>query len=137
MSKFDLENIKQMSQKTIANVLGMSITHVSKGRVEGTMPVDERTHQPYGLLHGGASVTLAETLASLGGWVYAEEEGKTVVGQEINANHLRAVKSGNVTGIAEPVYIGKKSQVWEIKIRDDQQKLVCVSRCTLAVIDPL
>lgn len=131
---FDLPAIQKISENTIAKVLGIEIVEVSHGRVVGTMPVDKRTHQPLGLLHGGASMTLAETLASLGGWYLVAAEGKVVVGQEINANHMRSVKSGKVTGVAEVLHAGRTSQVWEIKITDEKSKLICVSRCTLAVI---
>lgn len=121
-------------KNTMAETLGMELIEFSKGRVVIEMPVDARTHQPMGLLHGGASVALAETIASMGGWYLVAEEGKVVVGQEINANHLRPVKSGKVKGIGECLHQGKNSQVWEVKIYDEKEKLVCVSRCTLAVI---
>jgi len=121
-------------QNTLAEALGMELIEFSKGRVVIEMPVDSRTHQPMGLLHGGASVALAETAASMGGWYLVAEEGKAVVGQEINANHLRPVKSGKVRAVAEVIHAGKASQVWEIKISDEKEKLVCISRCTLAVI---
>lgn len=123
-------------QNTMAEVLGMELLEVKPGRVVISMPVDHRTHQPYGLLHGGASVALAETAASLGGWVLVAKEGKVVVGQEINANHLRSVRSGKVKAVGEVVYQGKASQVWEVKIYDEQNRMVCISRCTLAVIEP-
>ena len=101
------------------------------------MPVDENTVQPFGFLHGGASVTLAETLASVGGWLNIIDENKTAVGVEINANHVRAVsKGGTVSGVSRPVHIGRQTQVWETKIyNQENDKLVCVSRCTLAVVD--
>lgn len=121
-------------KNTLAEALGMELIEFSKGRIVIEMPVDARTHQPMGLLHGGASVALAETAASMGGWYLVAEEGKAVVGQEINANHLRPVKSGKVRAVAEVIHAGKGSQVWEIKISDEKGKLVCISRCTLAVI---
>jgi uncharacterized protein (TIGR00369 family) len=123
-------------KNTLGETLGMCLVHAEKGRVEISMPVDARTHQPLGLLHGGASVALAETVASIGGWLLVAEDGKAVVGQEINANHLRSVRSGLVRAVGEPLYSGRTSQVWEIKIYDDEQRLVCISRCTLAVITP-
>ncbi len=98
------------------------------------MPVDARTHQPYGLLHGGASAALAETLGSTGGMLVLDPAQSVVVGLEINANHLRAVKSGVVTGTARPLHLGRSTQVWEIRIEDEQQRLVCISRLTLAVV---
>lgn len=130
MSTFSVDAFKN----TMAEALGMELIEFEKGRVVLEMPVDHRTHQPMGLLHGGASVALAETAASMGGWFLVADEGKVVVGQEINANHLRSVKSGKVRAIAECIHQGKSSQVWEIKIRDEQQRLLCISRCTLAVI---
>lgn len=123
-------------QNTLAEVLGIEVLELSKGRVVATMPVDHRTHQPLGLLHGGASVALAETVASMGGWLLVADEGKAVVGQEINANHLRSVRSGKVKGIGECLYQGKTSQVWEIRIFDEKNRMTCISRCTLAVIEP-
>jgi 1,4-dihydroxy-2-naphthoyl-CoA hydrolase len=119
--------------KTLLGALGIELTQISKQRVAATMPVDSRTHQPFGLLHGGASVALAETLASVGAQMNVGE-GEMVVGLEINANHLRGVRSGTVTGVATPVHIGRRTQVWSIDIRDENDKPVCLSRCTLAVI---
>jgi len=101
-----------------------------------TMPVNENSVQPFGILHGGASVALAETLCSVGGWFLLEDKNKAVVGVEINANHIRSVKmGGQVTGTASPVNLGSKIQVWECEIRNSKGKLVCTSRCTLAVIN--
>jgi len=122
-------------QNTMAEALGMELLEVGDGRVVATMPVDHRTHQPLGLLHGGASVALAETVASVGGWKLVAEQGKVVVGQEINANHLRSVRSGKVKAIGEIIHQGRTSQVWQIKIYDEAERLICISRCTLAVID--
>ena len=121
------------SDKTLLGALGIELTEVSKERVVATMPVDSRTHQPFGLLHGGASVALAETLASVAAQMNVAA-GEMVVGLEINANHLRGVRSGTVTGVATPVHVGRRTQVWSVDIRDDQGKPVCISRCTLAVI---
>ena len=102
--------------------------------LRATMPVDARTHQPYGLLHGGASVALAETLGSAAGMMLVDPAREIVVGIEINANHLRGVKSGIVTGTARALHIGRSTQVWEIRIEDEGQRLVCISRLTLAVV---
>lgn len=125
----------KMNQNTMGETLGMDLVRIDKGYVEMTMPVDHRTHQPMGLLHGGASVALAETVASIGGTYMVLDEGNVVVGQEINANHLRSVKSGLVRAKGECLYQGKRSQVWEIKIyQDGTDKMICISRCTLAVI---
>lgn len=117
--------------KTLINSLGIEFTSIKKDELIATMPVDERTKQPFGILHGGANVALAETLASIGGWLNCTEENPNVVGLEINANHLRAVNKGFVTGIAKPIHLGKRTQVWEIKISDDTGKLTCISRCSL------
>lgn len=133
----DLQSIKEMGKNTLGEVLGMEMVSVEKGRVTMTMPVDHRTHQPMGLLHGGASVALAETVASIGGWVLVSEKGQVVVGQEINANHLKSMKSGLVRAEGQVLHQGKTSQVWEIKIyNDENDELVSISRCTLAVITP-
>ncbi len=130
------KTIQKMMKGTMGEALGMEVVDYQPGRVVATMPVDHRTHQPLGLLHGGASVALAETVASLGGMLLVMAEGKAVVGQEINANHLRSVTSGLVRAEGNVVYQGKRSQVWEIKIFDEKNQLICISRCTLAVIEP-
>lgn len=131
-----LANMNASCKGTLAESLGMEIIECGKTKVVATMPVDHRTHQPLGYLHGGASVALAETVVSIGGWMHAADEGKVVLGLEINANHLRSVRDGKVTAVGTPLHIGKTSQVWEVKISDDAGKLVCVSRCTLAVVTP-
>ncbi|MDR9418747.1 hotdog fold thioesterase [Gracilimonas sp.] len=121
--------------KHMGHALGIEFQHVSVDKIVATMPVNENSVQPFGVLHGGASVALAETLCSVGGWFLLEEVSKTVVGVEINANHIRSVKmGGEVTGTAKPVHAGKRIQVWECEIRDERDKLVCSSRCTLAVV---
>ena len=120
------------SAGTLMERLGIVFTEVGDDFLRATMPVDARTHQPYGLLHGGASVALAETLGSTAGALMAG--GNAVVGLEINANHLRAVRSGTVTGTTRPVHIGRSTQVWEIHIEDAQSAAVCISRITLAVL---
>lgn len=113
--------------------LGIVFTEVGPDYLRASMPVDARTHQPYGLLHGGASALLAETLGSTAGMLCAAP-GHIVVGIEINANHLRGVRDGTVTGTARPLHLGRSTQVWDIRIEDDAQRLVCVSRLTLAVV---
>ncbi|MDP3618971.1 MAG: hotdog fold thioesterase [Ramlibacter sp.] len=113
--------------------LGMEFLEVGDDFIRGRMPVDSRTRQPYGLMHGGVSVVLAETLGSCGG-MYSSDEGYRVVGLDINANHLRGAKSGWVTGITRPVHIGRSTQVWHIDMHDDDGKPTCVSRLTLAVL---
>lgn len=115
--------------------LGMEFTEIGDDHVTARMPVDVRTHQPYGLLHGGASVALAETLGSTGAFMCVDPARQYVVGLEINANHVRAVKEGWVTGTARPLHRGKTTQIWEIRIVDGADKLVCISRITIAVLD--
>ncbi len=127
-----VEALNARSAGTLMQALGIEFTELGPDYLRGTMPVDARTHQPYGLLHGGASVALAETLGSSAGALMAGDNA--VVGLEINANHLRAVRSGVVTGTARPVHIGRSTQVWEIRIEDEAAKPVCISRITLAVL---
>ena len=128
------EELRDITNSTLVTALGIEITKFEKDCVKGQMPVDERTKQPFGLLHGGASVALAETLGSMGGGKNIDLDSHAVVGIEINASHLKSVKSGWVFGEAEPVRIGKKIQVWEIVITDETKNLICKSRLTLAVI---
>ena len=118
---------------TLLATLGIAVLEATPERVVATMPVEARVHQPFGLLHGGASVALAETVASIGGALSVGPE-QQVVGLEINANHLRAVRAGLVTGTATPLHQGRTTQVWQVEIRDEEDRLVCVSRCTLAVL---
>ena len=123
-----------MGDGNMAEHLGMKFTEVGPAYLKGTLPVDHRTKQPYGLLHGGASCVLAETLGSVASNLVIDGSKFHAVGQEISANHLRSARSGRVTGTARPVYIGGRSQVWDIQIHDDASKLTCVSRLTMAVI---
>ena len=127
------EQLNALSHNTIGEHLGMEITEVGDDFVRGRMPVDRRTHQPYGLLHGGASVVLAESLGSIGAGMVAGGDA-AVVGIEINANHLRGVRAGWVTGTARPLHTGRSTQVWEIRIENDEGALVCISRLTMAVV---
>lgn len=115
--------------------IGIEFTEIGPDFLRGRMPVDDRTHQPYRILHGGASVALAETLGSYGATLVVDQSKYRVVGQEINANHIRGVASGFVIGTARPVHLGRRSHVWEIRITDEQDRLVCISRLTLAVLD--
>ncbi len=115
-------------------VLGIEITALTKDSIEGTMPVDHRTHQPVGLLHGGASATLIESLGSVGSSLIVDLEKFYVVGVEVNANHLRGLKSGVVTGLAKIVHCGKKSHVWQVDITDEKNKLVCTGRLTVMIV---
>ena len=127
--------LEQMRGKqTLATTLGIDITELTPQRVVATMPVDDRTRQPFGILHGGASVALAETVASIAGTLNVDLDRHNVVGVEINANHIKAKRDGMVTGSATPIHIGRSTQVWQIHIVDEQGKTVCISRCTLAVV---
>ena len=126
-------DLNALSEGTAMRPLGIEFTEVGPDYVRATMPVDARTHQPYGLLHGGASVLLAETLGSTAGGLCVEPD-QGVVGIEINANHLAGVREGKVTGTARALHLGRSTQVWEIRIEDDHGRLACVSRLTLAVI---
>lgn len=121
-------------KKTLIAALGIELTKVEEGLVEATMPVDERTHQPFGLLHGGASVALAETVASVGSFALIDANTEAAVGLEINANHIRGKKDGVVTATGTLLHRGKTTMVWDIRITDEEKKLICVSRCTMAVI---
>ena len=128
-----LEALNALSRGTAMEPLGIVFTDIGADYLRGTMPVDARTRQPYGLLHGGASALLAETLGSTAGGLCVDE-GQGVVGIEINANHLAGVRSGLVTGTARPLHVGRSTQVWEIRIEDEGGRLACVSRLTLAVV---
>ncbi|MDB6098200.1 MAG: 1,4-dihydroxy-2-naphthoyl-CoA hydrolase [Gammaproteobacteria bacterium] len=132
-----VQSIEQLNANgcgTLIENLGILFTQIGDDFVRGTMPVDTRTAQPYGLLHGGASVALAETLGSTGAAMCVDAADYQVVGQEINANHVRAARSGLVTGTARAVHVGGRTQVWSIDIVNESQKLVCISRITMAVI---
>ena len=129
----DLATLNALSRNTAMEPLGIVFTEVGHDFIRATMPVDERTRQPYGLLHGGASVLLAETLGSSAGMLCVGED-EACVGIEINANHLRGVREGLVTGTARPLHVGGRTQVWEIRIEDERHRLVCISRLTVAVI---
>ena len=120
---------------TLASHLGIEFIELGADYLKGRMPVDARTHQPHGILHGGASVALAETLGSVAAGLVVDPDKYRVVGQEINANHVRAITEGHVIGTARPIHIGKRSHVWEIRIVDEQERLICISRLTIAVIE--
>ena len=129
------EALNNLSKLTMAERIGIEFTAVGPDYMEARMPVDARTHQPFGLLHGGASVALAETLGSVAATCCVDRARQFCVGLEINANHIRGVKQGFVKGTTRPLHIGKKTHVWEIRIVNEQEELVCVSRITLAVLD--
>lgn len=130
-----LERINAGHAGTLIEHLGIVLTDIGHDSISGTMPVDERTRQPYGLLHGGASVALAETLGSVAANLCLDLDTHIAVGLEINANHIRAMTSGEVHGTATTVHVGRSTQVWDIRITDPQGRLVCVSRLTVAVVE--
>jgi 1,4-dihydroxy-2-naphthoyl-CoA hydrolase len=130
-----LDQLKDRSKNTLADHLGIDYLEIGDDYLKAKMPVDHRTKQPAGLLHGGASVVLAETLGSIAATLCVNIEKKMVVGLEVNANHIRPVSDGWVTGVAKPIHIGNSTQIWEIKIYNEQDKLICISRLTVAIID--
>lgn len=133
---FNLEGLNQSSHSTLAEHLGITYTEIGPDFITATMPVDHRTVQPMRLLHGGASAALAETLGSVAGLMCMEDiTTKTIVGTEISCSHLRSAKQGLVTGKVSPIKIGRKLQVWNIDITDEQGRLICVSRLTIMVVD--
>ena len=129
-----LDLVNGWSPNTMIAHLGIRFTDIGDDYLRGTMPVDARTLQPYGLLHGGASVSLAETLGSAAAMLCVDPEKEVAVGLDINANHLRAATRGLVTGTARPIHVGRTTQVWEIRVEDEQQRLICIARLTVAVV---
>ncbi|WP_438312029.1 hotdog fold thioesterase [Sporosarcina sp. FA9] len=125
--------LKRM-EDTMMGALGIKVIELSAERAVATMPVHAATHQPFGLLHGGASVALAETIASVATWNLVDQENELAVGLEINANHIRGKKDGIVTAIATPLHKGRTTMVWDIKIVDEEENLICISRCTMAIV---
>lgn len=123
-----------MNKHTLGETLAMRFTEIGEDYLKLQMPVNEHTHQPYGLLHGGASAALAETVGSVASWMCIDTEKQICVGMEINCNHIRGVRSGWVTATATPFHLGATSHVWDIRIKDEAEKLVCVSRLTVAVL---
>ena len=134
---FQHPNLAELNstEHTLVGHLGIELTEIGDDFIKARMPVDRRTHQPMGLLHGGASLALAETLGSTGAYLCVDAAKFNVVGIEINANHLRAARDGYVTGIARPIHRGRTTQLWEIRITDAADKLVCISRITIAVLE--
>ena len=130
----DLKRLNAISADTLIAWIGIEYTQIGDDFLKGTMPVDSRTHQPHGLLHGGASVVLAETLGSVAANL-AVPDDKVCVGLEVNANHIRSIKKGTVTGTATAVHIGYSTQIWQIEICNERNQLICTSRLTVAVID--
>jgi 1,4-dihydroxy-2-naphthoyl-CoA hydrolase len=127
-------DLEWMNRDTLADSLFIRVTEIGPDYIAGTMPVDERTKQPFGLLHGGASVALAETLGSIASWLVVNPELFIGVGIEINANHVKAVTKGMVRGVCKPIHIKGKNHIWEIKIYDDAGDLVCISRFTCTIV---
>jgi 1,4-dihydroxy-2-naphthoyl-CoA hydrolase len=132
---YTLEELDQQSRGSMVEYVDIRFSEIGPDYLRATMPVDHRTWQPYGLLHGGATVVLAETLGSVGATCCVDTSRYYCVGQEINANHIRSARSGRVTGTARPVHLGSRSHVWEIRVEDDRQRLVAISRMTLAVVE--
>jgi 1,4-dihydroxy-2-naphthoyl-CoA hydrolase len=130
-----VEGLNKLGARTLAGQIGIEFTAIGEDYLEARMPVDHRTHQPFGLLHGGASVALAETLGSVAGYLCVDNNKQFCVGLEVNANHIKSIRQGFVYGVTKPIHIGKKTQVWEIRITADGGDLICVSRITLAVLD--
>lgn len=134
-SEFSPQQLNDRPKNHMGAFLDIQFTKIEADSLTATMPVDERTHQPAGILHGGASVALAETLGSIASYMCIDPQKYQAVGLEINANHLRPVKSGLVTGICKPLHIGAKTHVWEIKIYNDKGKMNCISRLTVAILN--
>ena len=132
--EFTPEMLNDRPKNHLGALLGIVFTEIGKDYLKATMPVDERTRQPFGILHGGASVVLSETLGSIASFMCIDPEKFQAVGLEVNANHLRPVKDGLVTGVCTPIHIGSKTQIWDIKMYNDQGKINCISRLTVAVI---
>ena len=128
-----LHDLDGLGKNTMGDFLGMKFTEIGEDYMRATMPVDDRTRQPYGLLHGGASVALAETLGSVASAYVVNHETMMCVGLEINANHVKSVRQGLVTGTARPVHLGASTHVWDVRIHDEGGSLVCISRLTVAV----
>ena len=124
----------RLNKGTICDQLGIVVTEVGDDFIKGTMPADARTFQPFGVVHGGANVVLAESLGSIAGAHVVDMRQAKCLGQEVSATHLRPVSSGLVTGTAKPIHLGRRSQVWEIRLENDQGKLTCISKLTLAIL---
>ncbi|WP_207641616.1 hotdog fold thioesterase [Syntrophomonas palmitatica] len=128
VSNFDIS-------KTVMATLGIEIIEYTREKVVAIMPVTTKTHQPFGLMHGGVSVVIAETVASAGSYLFIDAEKQRAVGLEINANHIRSVREGMVKAVGVPVHVGRTTIIWDIRIYNEEEKLVCISRCTMAVIE--
>lgn len=133
-SAVNIEQLNQQCKNTLAEVLEISFLELGDDFLKASMPVNKKTHQPYGLLHGGASAALAETVGSVASWLCIDPEKQVCVGMEINCNHLKAKRSGVIVAAASPLHIGATTHVWDVKIRDEKENLICVSRLTVAVL---
>ena len=131
---FDLKTLNDLGRDTLGELIGIRFSEIGNNFLKATMPVDNRTRQPYGLLHGGASAALAETIGSVASSLCIDTDKQICVGVELNCNHIHGKKEGVVTATAEPLHIGGTLHVWDIRIRDEQEKLICVSRLTVAVL---
>lgn len=129
-----LDELRAVARPSLIDTLGITVEELGTERVVATMPVDERTRQPFGILHGGASVALAETVISLGAWRNVDRSRFAAVGLEINANHVRAKTDGMVRAVATPMHRGRSTQIWSAELRDEEDRLVCIVRCTIAVV---
>lgn len=129
-----MDEYRALVSRGLADTLGIAMVELTRERVVATMPVDERTRQPFGILHGGASVALAETAVSLGAWMNIDRARFAAVGLEINANHLRSKRDGIVRAVATPIHRGRTTQVWAVEISDEDGRIICTSRCTIAVV---
>ena len=132
--KVDISDIRNIVKNTLSDHLGIEILEIGKDFIKAKMPVDNRTKQPYGILHGGASVALAETIGSYGSHLIVDSSKYLSVGLEINANHIRKATNGFVTGVAKPIHIGKSTHIWGVEIHDDNGLLICICRLTVAII---
>ena len=130
----DMPKVKFEWSNTIMETLGIEIIEFSQARVTAAMPVTPKTHQPFGVMHGGVSVVLAETVASAGSYLFIDREKQRAVGLESNANHIRSVSQGTVKAVGIPVHVGRTSLVWDVRLYDEDERLICISRCTVAVI---
>jgi 1,4-dihydroxy-2-naphthoyl-CoA hydrolase len=130
-----IEELNKIGENTIGSHIGIIFTEMGQDFLSGKMPVDHRTKQPYGILHGGASVVLAETLGSMASAIRVDQNKYITVGLEINANHVRSVSEGFVYGKAQVVHLGKKTHIWDIRIVNDKNELTCISRLTIAVLE--
>ena len=132
--KTDFKRLNASNSNTLNALIGLQYTAIGKDFIQAELPVDQRTHQPYGRLHGGASMVLIESLGSVASYLLVADQGMVAVGIEINANHIRPVRHGYVIGTAKPLHVGRTTHVWQVQIHDQKQRLVCSGRMTTAII---